>query len=193
MNSNENIRNAFKVVYKTYENIDKLIKYCKTICEDNGYVVCSNKFLRWKSDNNFYGWAINNFILLFQDKEDIEIENGFRKGPIYSLEIDFNQESLPTVYLSKYEYIRIEEWSSQPISPSDNWRFYWPTRKREYFKMHKMDDYEVYTPEINSEVVRNKSYWGLDRIVRYSEDLTEINANNVDEKIFKRFDLIKNI
>ena len=41
MNSNENIRNAFKVVYKTYENIDKLIKYCKTICEDNGYVVCS--------------------------------------------------------------------------------------------------------------------------------------------------------
>ena len=105
MNSNENIRNAFKVVYKTYENIDKLIKYCKTICEDNGYVVCSNKFLRWKSDNNFYGWAINNFILLFQDKEDIEIENGFRKGPIYSLEIDFNQESLPTVYLSKYEYI----------------------------------------------------------------------------------------
>ena len=73
MNSNENIRNAFKVVYKTYENIDKLIKYCKTICEDNGYVVCSNKFLRWKSDNNFYGWAINNFILLFQDKEDIEI------------------------------------------------------------------------------------------------------------------------
>ena len=95
--------------------------------------------------------------------------------------------------LSKYEYIRIEEWSSQPISPSDNWRFYWPTRKREYFKMYKMDDYEVYTPEINSEVVRNKSYWGLDRIVRYSEDLTEINANNVDEKIFKRFDLIKNI
>ena len=56
--------------------------------------------------------------------------------------------------------------------------------------MYKIDDYEVYTPEINSEVVRNKSYWGLDRIFRYSEDLTEINANNVDEKIFKRGDAV---
>ena len=43
--------------------------------------------------------------------------------------------------------------------------------------MYKIDDYEVYTPEINSEVVRNKSYWGLDRIVRYSEDPVEYIVN----------------
>ena len=193
MNSNENIKNAFKVVFKTYENVDKLMKYCKSVCEDKGYVACSNKFLRWKSDNDFYGWAINNFILLFQDKVDMEMENGFREGPIYAIEIDFSSENSPTIYLSKYEYKAISQWSNQPISPSDNWRFYWPPRKREYFKLNKFDKYEVYTPEINSESVRNKSYWGLERIVRDSEYLIDINSNNVEDKIFKKFDLIKEI
>ncbi|MEG1409819.1 MAG: hypothetical protein RSD36_08240 [Terrisporobacter sp.] len=80
-------------------------------------------------DNDFYGWAINNFIFLFQDKEDMEIENGFRNGPIYVLEIDFIQESLPTVYLSKYKYAKLDEWSNQFVLPSDHLRFHWPSRK----------------------------------------------------------------
>ncbi|MEG1409820.1 MAG: hypothetical protein RSD36_08245 [Terrisporobacter sp.] len=59
--------------------------------------------------------------------------------------------------------------------------------------MNKIDEYKVYTQEINSEQVRNKPYWGLERMVRHSEELTEINVNNMDEKIFKRFNLSKNI
>lgn len=37
MNLGENIKNAFDVVLKTYENIDKLIKYCDLISADCGY------------------------------------------------------------------------------------------------------------------------------------------------------------
>ena len=39
MNSAENIRNAFHVVYQSYANIQKLINYCKTIgLEKSNYV-----------------------------------------------------------------------------------------------------------------------------------------------------------
>lgn len=43
----ENIRNAFHVVYKSYENIQKLIDYCKTTgLEKSSYVIVVDKFLR---------------------------------------------------------------------------------------------------------------------------------------------------
>lgn len=191
MNSSENIRNAFKVIHKTYENIDKMMKYCKTVSEENNYVVCSNRFLRWKSDNNPYGWAINNFILLFQNKYDVELNNGWRKGPLYAIEIDFDQDSIPTIYLSKYEYKSVDTWNNGQISPSEHWRYYWPVRKKEYFKTEKIDEYEVYSPQAGTEADREKHYWGLDRIVRYSEELVEVNSDNIKDKIFKRFDLLR--
>lgn len=187
MNSSENIRNAFKVVYKTYENVDKMMKYCKLICEDNNYVLCSNKFLRWKSDNYFSGWAINNFILIFQNKSDIEYENGLRNGPLYVLEIDFNYDYSPTVYISKYEYKNLDTWSGQ-FSPSDNWRYYWPVRNPDCFDKNQVNEYEVYTPTKNSEAIREKSYLGLEKVIRHSECLVDINSDNISDKIFKRFD-----
>lgn len=193
MNSSENIRNAFKVIYKTYENIDKMIKYCKTISDENNYVVSNNKFLRWKSDNDSYGWAINNFILLFQNKDDMELDNGWRKGPIYVIEIDFTNEGIPTVYLSKYEYKGIDNWNNTQISLSDHWRYYWPVRKSEYFKVENRDEYEIYNPQLGTESDREKYYWGLNRVVRYSEELIDINSENIKEKVFKRFDLLREI
>ncbi len=49
MNLNDNIFNAFEVVNKTHENVDKLINYCKSIiAEKHGYVLASPQFLRWK-------------------------------------------------------------------------------------------------------------------------------------------------
>ena len=34
MNSSENIRNALHVIYKTYENIEKLMDYAKIVAEE---------------------------------------------------------------------------------------------------------------------------------------------------------------
>ena len=37
MNLSENIKNAFNVIDKTYENVDKLMRYCDSIANDCGY------------------------------------------------------------------------------------------------------------------------------------------------------------
>ena len=77
------------VVHKTYENIHKLMEYCKTIvAEKRNYINVIDKFLRYKSDNEYSGWYIKDFIILFQKKSDIELENEWRDGPIYVMEIE---------------------------------------------------------------------------------------------------------
>lgn len=69
MSSANNIRSAFHVVHQTYENLNKLMEYCKTIApEQSNYICAVDKFLRYKSDTNVSGWYIQNFILLFQIK-----------------------------------------------------------------------------------------------------------------------------
>lgn len=196
MNSAENIRNAFKVVNKTYENINKMMNYCKTIADEgNEYVVSVPKFLRWKSDNEFDGWLINDFILLFQSKGDEELENGWRNGPIYVLDIDFDYEDTPKVYISKFEYKNIENWSNG-CSPTNHWRFYWPIRKVDEFDFQEIDsnakdNYKICTPKKGRESLADNSYWGIKRAVCYTEELTDINAENIKEKIFDRFTWLK--
>ncbi|MDR3597709.1 hypothetical protein [Clostridium sp.] len=191
MNSAENIRNAFKVVNKTYENINKMMNYCKTIADEgNEYVVSVPKFLRYKSDNEFDGWLINDFILIFQSKEDEGLENEWRNGPIYVLDIDFNYEDTPKIYLSKFEYKNIESWS-KGCSPANHWRFYWPVRNLEYMKCIDTYGYEIWTPKKGKESAADNSYWGIKKAVCYTEELIDINAENIKEKIFDRFTWLK--
>ncbi|OAA85103.1 hypothetical protein [Clostridium coskatii] len=187
MNSAENIRNAFKVVNKTYENINKMINSCKTIADEgNEYVVSVPKFLRWKSDAEVGGWLINDFIVLFQSKHDKELENGWRNGPIYVLDIDLDYGDTPKIYISKFQYKNMENWSNG-CSPTNHWRFYWPIRNMDEFEGVKTDDYEIWTPKKGKESVADSSYWGIKRAVCYTEELTDINADNIQEKIFDRF------
>ncbi len=83
MNLGENIGNAFQVVKKTYENIDKLISYCITVSEkESHFVPAVTKFLRYRSDNDWQGWLTQEFFLLFQDKESKKLKNGWRKGTV---------------------------------------------------------------------------------------------------------------
>ena len=71
MDIGENIRTAFKVVSETHKNIDKMMNYCRKICDEDGeYALVTPKFLRWKSDNDYTGWMINDFIMLFKKKSD---------------------------------------------------------------------------------------------------------------------------
>lgn len=189
MNSAENIRNAFKVVNKTYENINKMMNYCKTIADEgNEYVVSVPKFLRWKSDAEVNGWLINDFILLFQSKYDEELENGWRNGSIYVLDIDFDydDDDTPKVYISRFEYKNIASWSNG-CSITNHWRFYWPIRSVNEFDCVDIDDYEIWTPKKRKESVVDTYYWGIKRAICYTEELTDINADNIQEKIFNRF------
>lgn len=191
MNSSENIRNAFVVVHKTYENIKKLMECCKTIgAEKDNYIGVVDRFLRYKSDNDYSGWYIKDFINLFQKKSDEELENGWRSGAIYVMEIelykdDANQDWVPTVHLSKFEYDNIDSWS-EGCSPANHWRFFYPLRNKDVMDIHQKNGITVAIPR--SKELGEKHYWGLKKLTSISLPLTDINAENVQEKIFRNFD-----
>lgn len=194
MSSKENIRNAFHVVYHTYENIHKLMDYCKTIApEQSNYVSVIDKFLRYKSDNDFSGWFIKNFILLFQKKDDVELENEWRDGPIYVMEIDLYNNNLgleelnelPCVRLSRFEYEDLQDWD-KGCSPSNYWRFYYPLRNGDIMNIKKEDDCLYINPK--DQDASDRYYWCVKRITSKSLPLTDINADNIVEKVFGTFD-----
>lgn len=99
MTLGENIHNAFLVVFKTLENIEKLINRCQEKCIKEMYHLPADRFLRYSSDTNWTGWIYWSFILLYQRREDGEVMgNDWIDGPVYALEI--NVDSRPVRNLS---------------------------------------------------------------------------------------------
>ncbi len=195
MSSSENIRNAFHVVYQTYENIQKLMDYCKTISNDkSNYINVVDKFLRYKSDNDIAGWYIQDFIILFQNKNDAELDNEWREGPIYVMEIELynsnvefeSMKDMPCVHLSKFEYKTIEEWD-KGASPSEHWGFYYPLR--DYDSMHIQEENGIlHIKPLNEKA--SARYWEVEKVTSKRIPLVEITADNIVEKVFKTFDIL---
>lgn len=195
MNSTENVRNAFHVVYKTYENIHKLMDYTKTIApEKSRYVSVVDKFLRYKSDNDFAGWFIGDFILIFQHKIHTEFENEWRDGPIYIMEIELYDEELklersqlPCVRLSKFVYNTeaMQGWS-KGCSPANHWVFFDPLHNRSTMRVTIENNCSILTPINQDYSVRN--YWGVEKIISKQLPLMDVTADNVVDKIFATFD-----
>ena len=129
MNSNEtgkNIANAFNVVYKTYENVKKLISFLKSQAEiENSYIKCfSSEFMRWRSDNDIYGWAYSSISLAFQSVDDIEYENSlWREGPIYVVEIDLcSVDNDAVLHIARFDYDSTNFKKENPLlSYGDHW------------------------------------------------------------------------
>lgn len=188
MNSSENISNAVQVLYKTYENVQKLMEYCKAIASESDYTCMINKFLRWKSDNDYNGWLLNDFILLFQKESDNLFNNQWHDGSIYVMEIklgDIDDALLkPKVYISKFTYDDIESWS-EGCSVSNHGIFYWPLRNENLFVIKHNGDYVISQPKDEK---TSDAFWGLKYVLTQSFELTSINVNNVKEKIFGAFD-----
>jgi hypothetical protein len=192
MNLSENIKNAFNVVKKTYENVDKLMKYCDSIANNCGYEAVTEKFLRYKSDSYYGGWLIDSFIKLYQSKNDKIMENEWKDGPIFSMELSFENE--PIVYLAKFEYDNISGWSKGTISPTAYWVFSESIDcEGSEFKEENLDNkdgYRVSEPE--SQNIKEK-YWGIKRIVYTTVDLLQLDSNNISGKVFGEFDILRNL
>ena len=188
MNLDDNIFNAFEVVNKTHENVDKLINYCKNIItEKDEYVLSSPRFLRWKSDGSYWAWNTNSFILLFQDADDNELENEWRDGPVYILEINLYNPLVydkPMVVVAKFEYDDIATWS-KGCSPANHFIFYQPLYNFDYEELE--GDFLV--TEIDEE--SKQRYWGLNRVVCFEVPLTEITGQNAYDIIMGGFDKLK--
>lgn len=198
MNTGENIRNSILVLYKTYESVSKLMEQCKTIAEENGYIVSTDKFLRWKSDNHSDGWLLNSFILLFQKLSDQECdsENNWRDGPVYTLEIflgsNAEPDTLPQLLVSKFEYADINQWT-EGCSPKKHWIFYHPVHK----EAGLFSESEAKIPNItvvlpNSEET-SKKYWGIKRALTISFQLTDITSDNLTSSVFDTFNQLSEV
>ena len=176
MNSNtgENILNAIRVVTKTHENVDKLLRYCQNLSKENGnnYEFLTEKFLRWKSDSNFYGWLITSFILLFKRQDDVN-------NTIYGIEINLDEVKLNVV---KYVYNDAVDFEKY-ISPAEHWKYYYPIHNEENdFAQIENENYVESTP------ISTENKYDLICVVFKKFPLVEITADNVQEKIFGTFD-----
>lgn len=197
MSSGENICNAFRVILSTYENVQKLLDYSKIVAQEKtDYRLASPKFLRKKSDNDTTAWLINDFILLFQNKNDpdCEAQNEWKSAPVYVFEIFLgNEESddgdIPLVYLSKFEYKDINEWG-KGCSPADHWAFYWPPVDDRLMDIIENQDYSIATPKNEKS---SNTYWGLKKVITLEINLMEITSENIKEKIFDNFDRLRNL
>ncbi|WP_214708943.1 MULTISPECIES: hypothetical protein [unclassified Exiguobacterium] len=195
MNSTDNVRNAFHVVYKTYENVHKLMDYTKTIApEKSHYVSVVDKFLRYKSDNDFAGWFIGDFILIFQDRDHSEFENEWRDGPLYVMEIELYDEdsemsntTLPCIRLSKFIYDTetMQGWS-KGCSPANHWRFFDPLHNKNTMQITVKNDFSILTP-LNQDY-SHRNYWDVEKIITKQTPLMDVTADNVVDKIFATFD-----
>lgn len=192
MNLGENIFNAFEVVNKTHENVEKLIKFCKImVSEKKEFDLVSPKFLRYKSDSDYLGWNTTRMFLLFQDTQDQLLENGWRDGPIYVLEILLYdpdgcfETNEPRLEMAKFEYENIENFASG-ISSSEYYAFAHPLYDVDY---EEMED-GILVAEMPKEITQK--YWGVKRVVCKEELLVDVNYENAYDVIFGAYKILKN-
>lgn len=186
MSSSENIAAAFSVVLKTYESIYNLFVFLQSETAKRGefeMMQAANKFLRWNSDTDFRAWAYDDFIHLFQNKSDNELENGWHDGPIYVLEINLKGDcDAPQVILSRFDYEDIASWS-KGCSVSNHYIFYDPLYKQGLASFND-DNISFSSITIND---RSGRYWGLKKIRGLYIPLVEITSENAYEKIIGGF------
>ncbi|MGM0878511.1 MAG: hypothetical protein ACQEWV_28400 [Bacillota bacterium] len=98
---------------------------------------------------------------------------------------DSDQVQVPTVYLSKFEYDTIDSWN-KGCSPANHCRFFYPLRNQEVMNIQADNEITISTPKTKE--LGEKYYWGLTKVTYIRLPLTDINAGNIEEKIFRSFD-----
>lgn len=170
MTSGENIHNAFSVVFKTFQNIEKLMSKCRTELDQKQYYMPTERFMRYSSDLTWEGWIYWSFILLFQRYEDGPVlNNGWIDGPVYAVEINVDSDTceVPKVYIARMDFNGIKEWT-KGCSPSNHTLF--------YNAIHQE------TPQ---------PFWGLRRVIKMDYDLTDIKQDNYKDIIFGTIEKLK--
>lgn len=187
MNLGENIFNAFEVVNKTHENVNKLMEFCRVMAaERKEFELMSPKFLRYKSDSDYWGWNTTQMFLLFQDTRDKPLKNEWRDGPVYVLEIQLYdpdgwfETNEPRLEMAKFEYEDIKSWSPG-VSPASYDYFIPPLYGPEYTEL--VDG--IWEAQMPEEITQK--CWGVKRVVYKEALLVDVNYENAYDVIFGTF------
>jgi hypothetical protein len=143
------------------------------------------RFLRVKSDRYSDGWLIDDFILLFQRKDDDPIENEWKDGPVYIFEINLKKKrdcDHPTALVARFDYNSMSDWLK--ISPSDHWGFYKPIHLSEQ-EPDRIDDGQNFSWTVSGDGTK---YWGLKSVRGHHFPLTDITEENAFDKIIGGFE-----
>ena len=218
MQAGNNIINAMIVLRKTYDGISHLMMACQEIADGKNvpYIMLTDAkhFLRYKSDNNVYGWACSSFISLFQQENkdnhnniilgmDINLEEHWAEGsPNWRKnKLEKKPDScsdIPVACLAKYTFgdSNISDLVNNRISPGNHWMFYRP--------LYDLDDYmDENEKSINGGIniihrnikpgCKLEKYYNLISVDYTTVPLVDINADNLKEKIFGTFDKLLSI
>ena len=191
MNLDKNIGNAFEVVRKTYENVEKLMSSLDRETLSRGYESSKERFLRYSSDVYVDGWLFNDIVKIYQFSQDRLIEsNDWLDGPIYVVDICFYDN--PKIKVGNFHYKNMEEWS-RGISASSSCYFTNPLNKdfhSDDFCYKDIDGYIVVKPR-REEV--SKKYWGLEKCMFKEFKLSEIVDDSGVKKLIDVFDDLNKI
>ena len=177
------IAQAFDIAVETHENIGKLIKRCKSMCKESGYEHWKKKgdFLHWFESAEPRSWSTWLIMLFFKRKIDVT------KNSVYVMEINLYYPRITVsrfIYPYKFDYDEVLNrnlGSSLALYDIYNW----PVNNVDdkYF-LEKINGLTKITMPNDSKYNKfNASH------VWFTEfPLSEINSNNVKEKIFGTFD-----
>jgi hypothetical protein len=192
-NIGQNITNAFTVVLKTYENLEKFWVDLDETAMHSSYVSITPKFIRWKSDSNSAGWLTGNFIKLYQSASDPLIDDieGLRNGPIYGVEVAFmeKEDLIPMISVAKYDYEAsdLSKWGKLP-SVSDHWGFHYPLHNKQLFTIESKGEFTSSIPKSNK---TSKDYWNLIMVTYYRTELVPMQSKEtIRRNIIDGFDRI---
>ncbi len=192
MNLNENIANAVVVLQKTYASVNKMLEQCKAISESYGYILKSDKVLRWRSDVSTDGWLLNSLILVFQKNSDSDCpsNNGWKDGPVYAVQVFLGSAEEPDLpaqlYVSRFDYADINDgWTNERLSPADHWAFYDPTHST-YSAFRFTEKMGFFESEPIAEKY-SQQYWGLIRAVWKTFPLSSVTADTLGEIVLGTF------
>ncbi len=187
MTLGENLHNAFDVVFKTMQSIEKLILKMQNELDDQLYYKPTDRFLRYGSDKDWRGWVNWSFILLYQRRADGEIMgNGWINAPVYAVEINVDSDNCaePMVYIAKFDFGDTSGWASG-ISPASHNIFYNPMHAQYYFAQGALSDGTVVITykEGLPEKVRS-AFWNLKTVYRKELKLASLDGGNYKAQIF---------
>jgi hypothetical protein len=169
-----NIKNAFSVVGQSYKNVHKFLAELNAMASEEGFVPLLDRFLRWRSNREWEGWLIWSFISLLQKKDDPAHGTvaGLRQGSIYCVEVSFEMETNPALYLSRFDYDPpdLNTWTGLP-AVRDHWAYFYPVRPSQAFQVTKLaENTSVSRPDTKTKA----KYWGLDKVIFTRTELVSV-------------------
>ncbi|MCU4768285.1 hypothetical protein [Bacillus toyonensis] len=168
-----NIQNAFEVVRKTYENIEKLLAELDRQGNELSFEPVLPQVIRWKSDLDYNGWLINSFFKLYQKQEATPCDtgNGWKDDVVYAIEISLKGE--PVLNVCKYSFINMESVPRASVSLYDKGNFSDITLENGKTKSVPIDD-KV-----------SEKYLGIEDVVWKEIDLISIISSNIKKVVFE--------